>query len=47
MQPGQRFSFLVSPDVAGRMDRVVMINDGRVVSKQEQAGDILFTVEKT
>lgn len=47
MHPGQWFSFLVSPDIAARMDRVVMINDGRTVQKEEQAGAILFTVEKT
>jgi hypothetical protein len=47
MQPGERFSFLVAPDVAGRMDRVVLINDGRIVEKARQNGDVVMTVEKT
>jgi hypothetical protein len=47
MRPGERFSFLVAPDVAGRMDRVVLINDGRIVKKEQQDGDVLFTVEKS
>jgi hypothetical protein len=47
MQPGQQFSFIVSPDTATRMDRVVLINDGRVVDKQQSNGDMLYTVERT
>jgi len=47
MKAGQRFSFTVSMDIAGRMDRVVMINDGRIVSKQQDNGDMVYTVERT
>ena len=34
-------------DIAGRMDRVVMINDGRIVSKKQQDLDMAYTVERT
>ncbi|XOF33334.1 MAG: hypothetical protein ACL93V_15220 [Candidatus Electrothrix sp. YB6] len=48
MRSGQQFSFLVSPDTAKRMDRVVQINDGRVLQKQRQGNDVvLYTVERT
>jgi len=29
------------------MDRVVMINDGRIVSKKEQDSDMVYTVERS
>jgi hypothetical protein len=47
MKADQQFSFIVSMDIAGRMDRVVMINDGCIVSKQQDNGDVIYTVERT
>ncbi len=47
MKPGARFSFIVDPDVAGRMDRVVLMCDGRVIGKESDAEGVVFEVEKT
>jgi hypothetical protein len=47
MDSGQQFSFIVALDIAVRMDRVVLINDGQVLNKTLQAGDMVYTVEKT
>jgi len=44
---GQRLRFIVSGDIAGRMDRVVAFNDGRVIEKIPRGEDVLYTVEKT
>jgi hypothetical protein len=37
----------VSMDIGERMERVIMINDGRVVHKTRQDGDVIYTVERT
>ncbi len=47
MKSGQEYNFIVSMDIADRMDRVVMINDGRIVTKQQSGGDMVYTVERT
>ena len=48
MAAGKQFSFVVSAKTAERMDRVVMINDGKVVTKQRHdKGDVVYTVEKS
>jgi len=47
MGTGQRFSFIVSMDIAQRIERVIMINDGRVVDKKKQDEDVIYTVERT
>jgi hypothetical protein len=47
MRTGQQFSFIIASDIAGRMERVIVINDGRVVSKKQQLTDMVYTVEKT
>jgi hypothetical protein len=47
MKTGQGYSFIVSMDMAERMDRVVIINDGRIVIKQQSGGDMVYTVERT
>ena len=47
MKKGQEYSFIISRDIADRMDRVVMINDGRIVDKQPSGGDVIYTVERT
>ncbi len=47
MENGQRFSFIMSMDIAERMERVIMINDGRVVGKKRQDEDVIYTVERT
>ena len=47
MRTGEQFSFIVSMDIVGRMDRVILINDGRIVNKKTEAGDMVYTVERT
>jgi len=47
MRPGERFAFVVDADVAGRMDRVVLINDGAIVRKQAGDDGVLYEVERT
>ncbi len=47
MKIGQKLRFIVSGDIAGRMDRVVVLNDGRVIEKRPQGEDVLYSVEKT
>jgi hypothetical protein len=47
MDTGQLFNFIVSMDIEERMERVIMINDGRVVSKTRQDEDVIYTVERT
>ena len=47
MRPGQRFTFVVDSDTSERMERVILINDGRVVSRRSQGRDMIYTVEKT
>ena len=47
MRPGQRFRFVIDPPIAGRMDRVVIVNDGRVLEKTAGEGGVLYLVEKT
>jgi hypothetical protein len=46
MKSGKGYSFIVSMKMADRMDRVVMMNDGRIVSKQQRGGDMVYTVER-
>jgi hypothetical protein len=47
MKSGQGYSFIVSMDMADRMDRVVMINDGRIANKQQNEGEMVYTVVRT
>ena len=47
MAPGQRFRLLVDESVAGRMDRVIVINDGRIVAKKTNRNGTMYEVEKT
>jgi len=47
MNNGARFKFIVAGDIADRIERVIMINDGRVVSKKPSNGDLIYTVERT
>jgi len=46
MSSGQQFSFVVEKKIAERMDRVIAINDGRAVNVEEQAEDLVYTVER-
>jgi len=46
MRTGQRFRFVVAPDITGRMDRVVLINDGRIVSRTSIPDGVIYEVEK-
>jgi hypothetical protein len=47
MSNGQQFSFIIEKDIVKRMDRVVRMNDGRVLHKRQQDGDVVYTVERT
>ena len=47
MTTGERFSFIVDQNIAGRMDRVVLINDGRVISKVSGGEGVAYEVERT
>jgi hypothetical protein len=47
MTNGDRFNFIVAEDIADRIERVIMINDGRVVRKAQADGDVMYTVERT
>ncbi len=47
MASGEEFSFIVDNDIAGRMDRVIMINDGRIVAKKRGDKGTLYTVVRT
>ena len=47
MHPGEAFRFILDEDTAGRMDRVVMINDGRVEKKEKGADGVTYLVSKT
>jgi len=47
MTNGARFNFIVAADIADRIERVILINDGRVVSKEQANGDVIYTVERT
>lgn len=42
-----RFSFICTLAQAGRMERVVVNADGRVVSRKKTPEGIVFEVEKT
>ncbi len=46
MAPGQRFRLLVDASIAGRMDRVIVINDGRIVTKKTDLNGTMYEVEK-
>lgn len=39
--------FIVDPDTAGRMDRVIVLNDGRIAEKKVESGGVSYTVVKT
>jgi len=47
MASGEQFSFLVEKKIAERMNRVIAVNDGRVVSAEEQGEDLVYKVERT
>lgn len=47
MKAGHGFSFIVDQKIAGRMERVVMINDGRVLTKKNSPEGIVYAVERT
>jgi hypothetical protein len=47
MKTGERFSFIVEQKIAERMDRVVMINDGRVKTKEAGTEGVVYEVERT
>ncbi|MFP7755346.1 hypothetical protein ACLG6S_11970 [Thermodesulfobacteriota bacterium B35] len=47
MARGEKFSFVVDADIAGRMDRVIMINDGRILAKERKEGGTVYTIVRT
>ena len=47
MNPGARVSFIVDKNIAGRMERVIRMCDGRVINKRFDSGATVFEVEKT
>jgi hypothetical protein len=47
MQAGQHFRFIVDPDIAGRMDRVVLMADGKVEQKERGPEGVWYLVGKT
>ena len=47
MASGDRFSFIVDTDIAGRMDRVIMLNDGRILAKEHGEEGTTYTVVRT
>lgn len=47
MTRGQRFRLWVDATVAGRMDRVIVINDGKIVAKKTDRDGTMYEVEKT
>ncbi len=47
MHRGDILRFIVDPDTAGRMDRVVVLSDGRIVEKKSESGGVSYTVVKT
>lgn len=46
MHRGDILRFIVDPDTAGRMDRVVVFSDGRIVEKKLESGGVSYTVVK-
>jgi len=46
MGSGLRFSFLVDGSIAGRMDRVIGKNGGRIIVKKSVPEGIGYEVEK-
>jgi len=47
METGQRFSFIIDQDIADRIERVIMINDGRVRTKEAGSEGVVYEVERT
>ena len=47
MARGQRFCLWVDAAVAGRMDRVIVINDGKIVVKKTDRDGTMYEIEKT
>ncbi len=47
MAGGDTFSFIVDNDIAGRMDRVIMLNDGRILAKEQGEEGTTYTVVRT
>ena len=47
MNADETFRFIVDEDIAGRMDRVVMQNDGSIEKKKKGPEGITYLVGKT
>ncbi|NOQ46681.1 MAG: hypothetical protein GQ559_08440 [Desulfobulbaceae bacterium] len=47
MDAGDEFRFIVDENIAGRMDRVVMLHDGRIEKKEKGPEGISYLVGKT
>lgn len=47
MEREGRFSFVVDHRVSGRMDRVVIMNDGVVLKKEDRPDGVYYLVART
>jgi len=44
---GEKIQFICDSDVAGKMDRVIIFADGKMVSRENTHAGIIIVVEKT
>ena len=47
MVRGQRFSLLIDTGITGRMKRVIVINDGKIIASKTDRNGTVYEVEKT
>ena len=47
MSAGEELSFIVANDIAGRMDRVILLNDGRILAKEPGPEGTVYTIVRT
>lgn len=47
MKSGQRFYFIVDRSIVVRMDRIILMNDGRILVKESGPEGIEYEVEKS
>jgi hypothetical protein len=47
MRSGQRFYFIVDGGIVVRMDRIIMINHGRIIARESGPEGTEYEVEKS
>ncbi len=47
MKPGERFFFVVDASIGGRMDRVIIINGGKIIDKKTVSQETFYEITKT